>query len=198
MGGTGSGRKPDPTNLILRNLTTGTQKAGAPSVQFQTPIFSKDGEGLFIPNLSGEADLSSGTIQTQPVNNKDIANKQYVDAIRFTHYPNQARLLNTTYTNNTGWPMIIYGSISCTWNDDFVGGGNVAYFECLVGGTEVLQGGTEFGLYYLANNIAAQQSFPFGFFVPNGSTYRINSTTTGPASVTLEHWNELIVPAPPV
>lgn len=52
MGGPGSGRKPDPMNYFFSKAKEDAQ-AGSPSIQFQNPIASKNGEGIFIPNHSG-------------------------------------------------------------------------------------------------------------------------------------------------
>lgn len=70
MGGHGSGRKPDPMNVLKR--------------QFQqfTPIAATQGEPLFLPNHSG--DHSKGSVLTTPVNDTDIVNKAYVDSLSLT------------------------------------------------------------------------------------------------------------------
>lgn len=65
MGGKGSGRQIS-TETLLKNSQT----------QKFTPIASKNGEGLFIPNLSG--DHSAGHTGT-PNKDLDLANKKYVD-----------------------------------------------------------------------------------------------------------------------
>ena len=46
-------------------------------INMVTPIGSIRGEGLVIPNHSG--DHSAGIVNTTPTTNTDIANKKYVD-----------------------------------------------------------------------------------------------------------------------
>lgn len=62
MGGEGSGRPPSVETIIRR----------------QQPVHTPIGNDIHIPNLSG--DHSAGTVKDTPVENKDIVNKEYVDA----------------------------------------------------------------------------------------------------------------------
>ena len=65
MGGHGSGRPPGVKGLVDRQLGRNSNNTILPA-----------GDGFIIPNLSG--DHSAGTTGT-PVDDRDIANKKYVD-----------------------------------------------------------------------------------------------------------------------
>ena len=67
MGGEGSGRPPGVKGLVDRQLGRNSNNTILPA-----------GDGFIIPNLSG--DHSAGTTGT-PVDDRDIANKAYVDSV---------------------------------------------------------------------------------------------------------------------
>jgi len=142
------------------------QVNGAFAVTWPAGIFWPNGQ---IPNYS------SGTIYTFQMRNKAGTMQIFGDSYasgggigygQTWQNVTGSRAANTTYTNSTGKPIEVWVSFTV------VSGGIISY---LINGVQ------------MARNAAIDigDSIPVGFIVPNGATYRCDTTST------LFQWSEL-------
>lgn len=105
-----------------------------------------------------------------------------------------SRALSTIYQNTTGHPIIVYGSISITYNDNSAA--DIGWFEIRTDSastptTVVERGGVYNSFNAVLPNSAYQQYIPFFFVVQNNHYYRIVPTVAGAGACTIDKWNEV-------
>lgn len=92
------------------------------------------------------------------------------------------RVLNQDYKNTSGRPMLVIVSVQCITH--------ATTEEAQV--IPLLNGNTQ-GVTGIFGGIVATLNLQAVFVIPNGETYRVNSYTTGSATVTLENWFETLL-----
>jgi len=96
-----------------------------------------------------------------------------------------SRSFNTTFTNNNGATLFVYGSIRNFWQNT----GDSSFIDLYSNNVLVQRVGRHpFGRIGAAVN--RNETYPFNMIVLDGDTYSINTTITGSSNITLEFWNE--------
>jgi hypothetical protein len=118
----------------------------------------------------------------------NLVNPSYLPPFTTVSTVTATRALNTAYTNSTGMTMHVAVTVLCHIASGGVGNES-AYVQNYVSGTT--RGYSGLLNILIPNEQILEGLFMLSFPVPNGSSYRVDSTVVGAGcSVTLYTWTE--------
>jgi hypothetical protein len=147
--------------------------------------------------------LKDGVLEPTTDNDVDLgsADKKFKESFQYHAQTQPAgRNLSTgggnnVYRNTTGHPIIVYGSIECGFSDNPTNI-DLGWFECFTDSstpptTSRMKGGISSAHAYIVKNSLYGGHWNFYMIVADNDYYKIEKTTAGIGTVTIDSWNEV-------